>query len=98
MRQILAIACLFPALSLAYAADPRLVSEGKSSYQANCTACHNGDPKKPGALGPELFGSSMELIKARVLKGEYPQGYKPKRQTRLMTPLPHLKGDIPALH
>jgi hypothetical protein len=55
------------------------------------------DPSQPGSLGPELVGSSRALIEARVLRGEYPNGYKPKRTTNLMIPLPHLKDDIDAL-
>jgi len=80
-------------------ANPKaaLISRGKSVYQTNCTACHNSDPKLPGALGPELAGSSLPLLEARVLRVEYPQGYKPKRTTHVMQPLPQLKNDIPAL-
>ena len=77
--------------------DQDVYTRGKAVYQTNCTACHNGDPKKPGAVGPELAGSSRELIEARVLRAEYPPGYKPKRQTHLMVPLPQLKPEIDAL-
>ncbi len=72
--------------------------KGKVVYQTQCIACHNTDPHKPGALGPELFGSSKDLIEARVLRAEYPPGYQPKRQTRTMAPLPHLKNEIDSLH
>ena len=37
-----------------------------------------------------MAGSSRELIAARVLRAEYPPGYAPKRETRLMPPQPHL--------
>ena len=64
---------------------------------ANCTACHNADPAKDGPLGPAIFGSSKELIEARVLRAEYPAGYTPKRKTKVMVALPQLKGDLDSL-
>ncbi len=69
-------------------------AKGKQVYTINCTACHNFDPSKPGALGPEVKGSPKALIAARVLSASYPKGYKPKRNTKLMVALPHLKGNI----
>lgn len=75
--------------------DP--VARGKQVYQSNCIACHNVDPHKPGAIGPDVWGSSQELIEARVLHGSYPAGYKPKRESRTMAALPYLKDEIPAL-
>lgn len=72
-------------------------ARGKEVYAGSCTACHNADPAKPGSLGPEIKGSSRELIEARVLRAEYPPGYTPKRTSTLMTPLPALAGDIDAL-
>jgi mono/diheme cytochrome c family protein len=77
-------------------ADP-LADRGRSVYQAQCTACHSPDPAQPGALGPAVKGSSRELLEARVLRGEYPAGYTPKRTTTLMVPLPQLAGDLEAL-
>lgn len=76
----------------------QLVAQGKLIYNIQCIACHNPDPKKDGALGPAVFGSSLELIQHRVVKGDYPAGYTPKRNTRTMAPLPHLAGEIPALY
>ncbi|GDX79501.1 hypothetical protein LBMAG42_13120 [Deltaproteobacteria bacterium] len=72
-------------------------ARGKVVYAASCTACHNADPAKAGSLGPDVKGSSRELLEARVLKAEYPAGYTPKRSSTLMTPLPALAGDIEAL-
>lgn len=87
--------------SLAPTADPitNVVSsdKGKRIYQANCIACHNMDPKQKGAIGPEVWGASKALLEARVLHGTYPEGYQPKRTTRTMVPLPHLKNDIDSL-
>lgn len=74
-----------------------LAERGRIIYQGSCTACHNSDPKKDGALGPAVFGSSLELLEARVMRGEYPAGYKPKRDSKVMVPLPQLKKDLPAL-
>jgi mono/diheme cytochrome c family protein len=73
------------------------VAEGRQVYLANCTACHNQNPNLPGALGPDVAGSSEELLEARVVRGEYPPGYTPKRQSNAMIPLPHLAPKIPAL-
>ena len=61
---------------------------------ANCIVCHNPDPTKPGAAGPEIAGSSRELIEARVLHAAYPPGYTPKRTTRAMVALPYLAAQI----
>jgi mono/diheme cytochrome c family protein len=75
-----------------------LIAKGRVSYQSNCTACHNSDPTKNGPLGPPVAGSSLELLTARIMKAEYPAGYKPKRDTRQMAAIPQLQGDIPAIH
>jgi mono/diheme cytochrome c family protein len=74
-----------------------LAEQGKRVYLANCIACHNPDPAKNGVIGPAIAGSSLELLKARVLEAKYPPGYKPKRESNSMAPLPHLKADLPAL-
>ena len=75
-----------------------LADRGRVVYQTNCIACHNTDPHKPGALGPEIWGSSLALVEGRVMKGEYPPGYTPKRTTHTMVPIPQLQADLPALH
>lgn len=75
-----------------------LVEAGRSRYQQNCTACHNSNPKLDGAVGPAVYGSSLELLQARVLTATYPAGYTAKRPTHLMVALPFLKDEIPALH
>ena len=73
-------------------------ARGKTIYQTQCIACHNSNPKKPGTLGPEVFGSSRALIESRVVHATYPPGHTPKRATHMMTPLPHLKNEIDSLH
>jgi mono/diheme cytochrome c family protein len=76
----------------------KLIERGKTIYSAICTACHNANPKMDGSLGPAIAGSSLELIESRVLRAEYPKGYKPKRETHAMIALPQFKNEVPALH
>jgi mono/diheme cytochrome c family protein len=73
------------------------VEAGRSVYNANCIACHSLDPSEDGALGPAVAGSSLALLDARVLRAEYPEGYEPKRKTRVMVALPHLEPRLPEL-
>ncbi len=75
-----------------------LASQGKATYMSNCIACHNPDPRLVGSIGPDVAGSSLELLTARILHKSYPLGYKPKRTSGLMPELPFLEKDIPALH
>ena len=75
----------------------QLVAAGRSVYMANCIACHSMTPTQDGALGPAVGGASLELLEARVLRGEYPEGYTPKRPSRVMIPLPHLEPKLPEL-
>ncbi len=72
-------------------------SRGKQVYLAQCISCHNPDPSKAGPLGPPVKGSSRELLEARVVRGTYPPGYTPKRDSAIMKPLPHLASAIPDL-
>ena len=74
-----------------------LAQAGRGTYNANCIACHSMDPRQDGALGPAVAGASPELIEARVIRGEYPAGYVPKRDTKVMIPLPHLKAKLPEI-
>lgn len=71
---------------------------GRAVYQTSCIACHHADPARDGPLGPAIAGSSLDLLEARVLRGEYPAGYAPKRASRTMQPLPHLKPQLADLH
>ena len=74
-----------------------VAERGRQAYQANCIACHNADPSQPGPVGPPLKGSSRELLEAKVLNGSYPPSYTPKRPTKVMTPIPAVAPEIPAL-
>ena len=76
---------------------PSLVERGKHYYKNVCTACHNGDPSKDGTLGPAVAGSSLALLEAKVLRGEYPPGYTPKRDTSAMPRFEFLAPEIPGL-
>ncbi len=75
-----------------------LASEGRATYMSACIACHNADPSKDGGLGPAIAGSSRELLEARVVRGEYPPDYTPKRISGVMPAFPHLADEIEALH
>jgi mono/diheme cytochrome c family protein len=87
-----------PAAPVADGRSPEeLAASGRGVYNANCIACHAMDPRQDGALGPAVAGSSRELLEARVLRAEYPAGYAPKRETRVMVPLPHLESKLPEL-
>ena len=68
--------------------------KGKQIYQAQCIACHNLNPAKKGALGPAVKGASLKLLEFRIIKACYPKGYKPKRTTKMMPAMAHLKGSI----
>ena len=76
------------------AGDP---GKGKQVWLGQCIACHNPDPARDGPVGPAVKGSSRELLETRVLRGEYPPGYKPKRETKIMPPRPDLVASIPDL-
>lgn len=75
----------------------QLIARGKSIYVSNCIACHSPDPAKDGTVGPAVAGSSKELLEERLLHAAYPPNYKPKRDTRAMVAMPHLKEELPAL-
>lgn len=68
--------------------------KGKATYFSSCISCHNINPKLPGSVGPEVAGASRELLEARLLRAEYPAGYAPKRNTKLMAALPHLADRV----
>ena len=71
--------------------EAELIKAGRGVYNGNCIACHNMDPTRDGALGPSLAGASLDLLEARVLRNAYPEGYRPKRDSRVMIALPHLE-------
>ena len=48
--------------------------------------------------GPPIAGSSLELIRTRVLSTSYPKGYKPKRKTQSMTTFKMTDAELRGLH
>ena len=70
-------------------------ARGRAVYMNVCIACHNGNPNQDGALGPAIAGSSLELIQAKVLRAEYPEGYEPKRAGIVMPKFEYLEEKLP---
>ena len=81
--------------TLTIGSDPK---KGKVVYYANCIACHNSNPKKPGSIGPQIYGSSKELLSNKINFGTYPKDYKPKRSTKMMPLQPHSDKEIANLY
>ncbi|HEY8351404.1 MAG TPA: cytochrome c [Sphingomonadales bacterium] len=75
------------------------LDKGRTLYTLRCASCHNpADPRKDGGVGPAVAGSSLELLDARLNHAGYPEGYAPKRATRVMPKLPHTAEELEALH
>lgn len=64
--------------------SPAVVENGKRLYETSCTACHSKEVGSDGDIGPSLYGSSFALLRTKILKGEYPDSYAPKRDTQNM--------------
>jgi cytochrome c553 len=100
-RATTALTCL---LALAACGDdpapPGLSADGRAgwrTYRMFCVACHAPDPNDDVPLAPPVAGSSRALLEARILRGGYPDDYRPKRDTRIMPAHPHLARDIDSL-
>ncbi|MBL7714092.1 MAG: cytochrome c [Bdellovibrionales bacterium] len=74
-----------------------LIARGRATYQTFCIACHNSDPRKPGAVGPDVAFSTPQLIELRIMEAKYPPGYTPKRPGGIMPAMPQLKDEIEGL-
>ena len=74
------------------------IEKGRMVYFANCVSCHNNNPKKPGSIGPEVYGVSIDVLTQKIVSGKYPDNYKPKRTSKIMPSMPHLKKEISNLH
>ncbi|HSR57274.1 MAG TPA: hypothetical protein VLL57_03760 [Candidatus Binataceae bacterium] len=70
------------------------VERGRAIYLSRCVVCHNQNPNRAGVKGPPIAGSSRELVEGRVLRLEYPPGYKPQRTTHAMKAMPELARSI----
>ncbi len=68
--------------------------KGRQIWLAQCVTCHHPDPAKDGTVGPAVKGSSPALVEARVLRATYPDGYTPKRDSRVMPPRPDLARSV----
>jgi mono/diheme cytochrome c family protein len=83
------------ALSCSNAGDTQTaVQRGEMIYRNTCTVCHAQDPAQVGSLGPPVAGASATLLEAKVVRGEHPLGYEPKRTTNQMPRLAYLKDHI----
>lgn len=103
MRKRLGLAMVAVAAAIACDRGPSVelseaAQRGRKVYLNVCIACHNADPAKDGTLGPNLAGSTRELIEWRVVRGTYPPGYTPKRPTNAMPAFPHLAADVDDLY
>ncbi len=90
---LIAIAAMACAGESEESGDPA-VARGKKIYRNICVVCHNADPNQPGPLGPDIAGASLELLEARLLRGEYPAGYTPKRNTLQMPRFEFLEPNL----
>ena len=86
MNKLIILAALAALLSsCSEAEDPKTPEgRGRDLYRMFCLTCHDPDPTQAGAQGPDIAGSSLELLRAKVLRNEYPAGYTPKRATKTM--------------
>ena len=74
------------------------IEKGRVVYFANCVSCHNNNPKKPGSIGPEVYGVSIGVLTQKIISGKYPENYRPKRTSKIMPSMPHLNKEISNLH
>lgn len=77
------------------------LERGKKIWTTTCVQCHNKDPNKKGAVGPETVDAPLEVMTAKVMTGKYPDplppGFTPKRTTKAMRPLPQFEKSIPSI-
>lgn len=71
---------------------------GERVYKAVCISCHNRDPRKVGALAPDIAGSELEVIRSMIMTGKPPEGILKKWPEHHMAPLPNLRDKVPDLH
>ena len=74
------------------------IEKGRVIYYANCVSCHNNNPKKPGSIGPVVYGVPLDVLTQKIVSGKYPENYIPKRTSKIMQSMPHLKKEISNLH
>ena len=74
------------------------IEKGRTVYFANCVSCHNNNPKKPGSIGPAVYGVSIDVLTQKLVSGKYPENYIPKRTSNIMPLMPHLNSEISNLY
>lgn len=91
-------AALIGATAAGCSESPQLppgAARGRAIYQGQCGVCHHpSDPSQPGPVGPPIAAVPRAVLEAKVLRGAYPEGYTPKRTSRLMPPMPQLAADL----
>ena len=70
---------------------------GQTLYLNICVVCHDADPSLEGGLGPVVAKASLELLRAKVLRGEYPEGFSPLLDTKQMPVFEYLEPHLPDL-
>ena len=73
--------------------DP-VVARGEKIYRNICVVCHNADPNLEGVQGPAIAHATLELLEYKVLRGEYPPGHKPVRETAQMPRFDYLEPNL----
>ena len=74
------------------------IEKGRMVYFANCVSCHNNNPKKPGSIGPVVYGVPIDVLTQKIVSGKYPENYRPKRTSKIMSLMPHLNSEISNLY
>ncbi len=74
-------------------ADPA-VARGETIYRNICVVCHNADPNEQGTMGPAIARATRDVLEAKVLRGEYPAGYTPARETHQMPQFEYLEPNL----
>ena len=74
--------------------DDPAVARGEKIYRNVCVVCHDPDPNQTGPLGPAITGASRELLEAKLVRGKYPAGYTPKRNTQQMPRFEFLEPNL----
>ena len=74
------------------------IEKGRMVYFANCVSCHNNNPKKPGSIGPVVYGVPIDVLTQKIISGKYPENYRPKRTSKIMALMPHLNSEISNLY
>ena len=70
------------------------IEKGRMIYFANCVSCHNNNPKKPGSIGPVVYGVPIDVLTQKIVSGKYPENYRHKRTSKIMPLMPHLNSKI----